>query len=58
MWVCVAQGFPSLPFVVDEDLTRDDGVIVCKKLDALETAKLGWRVIRALRILLNFPWPV
>lgn len=56
--MCISQGFPSLPFVVNEDLTREDGVIVCKQLDAVDVVKLGWRVVRALRILLSFPWPV
>jgi hypothetical protein len=52
--VCISQGFPALPFVVDEDLTREDGVIVCRHLGAEEVIQLGWRVARAIRIITTF----
>lgn len=53
--MCIAQGFPALPFLVNEDLTRRDGAIVCRKLTALDTAKLGWRALRLLKLLIDFP---
>jgi len=52
--VCIAEGFPSLPFFVNEDLTRSDGVIQCTHLSAAETVRFGWRVARAISILARF----
>lgn len=54
-WVCISQGFPGLPFFVDEDLTRADGVIVCRQITELELVQIGWRAVRALSILSRLP---
>jgi hypothetical protein len=43
-----------LPFVVDRDLTREDGIIQCTHLTAGEVLQLGWRVARAIKILTEF----
>jgi len=51
----VAQGFPAVPFVVDTDLTRPDGIIVCTPISDADLVRLGWRVARAIRILLEVP---
>lgn len=53
--MCVAQGFPTSVFLVDEDLTRSDGVIVCRQITELELAQLAWRVVRAISILRRLP---
>jgi hypothetical protein len=53
----VAEGFPTSIFLVDEDLTREDGVIRCREITVAETVQLGWRVWRIVRILRSFPWP-
>jgi hypothetical protein len=50
----VAEGFPTSVFVVDEDLTRHDGVIRCTHKSAEELVQLGWRIARAVRIVLEF----
>lgn len=52
--MCVAQGFPTSVFVVDEDLTRSDGVIRCTHKTNEELVQLGWRVARAIKIVLEF----
>jgi hypothetical protein len=43
-----------LPFFVDEDLTRSDGVIRCRALTTSEAIKVGWRAWRVLRLLVEF----
>jgi hypothetical protein len=39
---------------VNEDLTRSDGAIQCTQLTEARAIALGWRMLRALRILLDF----
>jgi hypothetical protein len=56
--VCISQGFPSLPFFVDEDLTRADGVIRCQEVSTADILKFGWRAVRALKIVLELPPPL
>jgi hypothetical protein len=53
--VCVSEGFPALPFVVDQDLTREDGIIRCRQIGTVELLQLGWRVVRAITILSRLP---
>jgi len=53
--VCIAQGFPSVPFVVDEDLSRPDGVVRCRELSTSEMLTLGYRAARIIRALLSLP---
>jgi hypothetical protein len=53
--VCIAEGFPGLPFFVNEDLTRADGVIQCRQMSTAEAIRYGWRMVRALRYLLELP---
>lgn len=53
--MCTTQGFPALPFVVDTDLTRSDGIISCRQITTEELVQLGWRAIRALSILSRLP---
>lgn len=54
MWLCIAEGFPGVPFLVNEDLTREDGAIVCRSISTEEAISFGWRVVRAIRIVLAF----
>jgi len=54
VWVCIAEGFPSVPFFVNEDLTREDGVIQCTAMTEAQAISFGWRVLRAIRIWLAF----
>jgi hypothetical protein len=56
--VCIAQGFPALPFLVNEDLTRSDGAIVCQHMTTAEALRFGWRAVKALKIVLEVPWAV
>jgi hypothetical protein len=56
VWLCTTGGFPPVPFVVDVDVSTPDGVISCRRIGEAELLTLGWRVARALRILLNVPW--
>lgn len=53
--MCIAQGFPSIPFFVDEDLTRSDGVIVCRSITAADTVRLSWKLLRVLKLLTRIP---
>jgi hypothetical protein len=39
---------------VNEDLTRSDGVIQCRHVTTAEAISFGWRVARAIRIVLAF----
>lgn len=52
--MCIAEGFPSFPFFVDEDLTRRDGVIRCRPLNNAELVQAGWRAWRVLELLVEF----
>jgi hypothetical protein len=54
-WLCISEGFPALPFVVNEDLTREDGVIQCRRIGERELVQLGWRAVRLLKLLREFP---
>jgi hypothetical protein len=36
-------------------VSREDGVIQCRHVGAEELLQLGWRVVRAVRILKNVP---
>jgi hypothetical protein len=51
--VCISQGFPALPFFVNEDLTRSDGAIQCRAITEAELLQIGWRAGRALQILIK-----
>jgi hypothetical protein len=51
----VSQGFPAVPFFVDEDLTRADGVISCRPVTSEEIAKFSWKALRLLRLLTKLP---
>jgi hypothetical protein len=53
--VCITQGFPSLPFFINEDISNSDGTVRCRRIDDTELAQLTWRAIRALSILKNIP---
>lgn len=48
------EGFPSSFFVVDTDLTREDGIIRCQHLTPEQLLQLGWRVARAIKIVTEF----
>jgi hypothetical protein len=52
--VCIAEGFPSTPFFVDRDLSRSDGIIQCRRMTTAEAIQFGWRVARAIKILIEF----
>jgi len=52
--VCIAEGFPALPFFVDRDLTRRDGIIRCRPLTTAEAVRVGWRAWRVLKLLVEF----
>jgi hypothetical protein len=54
VWLCIAEGFPSTPFLVNEDLSRADGVIQCTHVTEAQAISFGWRVARAIRIVLAF----
>jgi len=41
---------PGLPFFVDRDLTRPDGVIQCREVTTVEMLQLGWRLAKAVQI--------
>lgn len=53
----MAEGFPTVFFFVDEDLTRADGVIRCQRVTTEEALKIGYRFIKLLRILRSIPFP-
>lgn len=53
--MCIANGFPTVPFLADEDLTRSDGVIVCRRLSVEEVLRWGWRLSRAVKFILEHP---
>lgn len=53
--MCIAEGFPALPWLVDSDLSRPDGAIHCRQLTVEELVQLGWRVGRAIKILTRLP---
>ena len=55
-WICVSQGFPAVPFLVDTDLTRADGLISCRELTTTEMIRAGYRAIRLLRLLTELPF--
>jgi hypothetical protein len=44
-----------LPFLVDEDVSREDGVIQCRQVGVDELLQLGWRAVRLLKILRRVP---
>lgn len=56
--MCISEGFPALPFFVNEDLTREDGVIMCRAITSEELLKMGWRAVRLLKILSRLPLEV
>lgn len=39
---------------MNEDLTREDGVIQCRHVTTAELVQEGWRIARAVKILLDF----
>jgi hypothetical protein len=55
--VCVAEGFPSLPFFVNRDLTRPDGIIRCREITTPELLKLSWKALRLLKYIRIPPIP-
>jgi hypothetical protein len=38
---------------VNEDLTRSDGVVRCRRVTELEALDITWRAARALKIILE-----
>ena len=46
-----------MPFFVNQDLTRADGIIQCRKLTTTEALTAGWRIVRLIRLWLEFPIP-
>lgn len=50
----MSEGFPTEVFFTNLDLTRDDGVIQCRRVSTEEMLKFGWRVTKAVRIYLEF----
>jgi hypothetical protein len=57
-WVCTSQGFPALPFLVDTDLTRTDGIITCKRISETQALRLAARAYRLYKILRLLPLPL
>ena len=55
VWACVTQGFPSVPFFTDVDVSSSDGVVRCKQISEADLLKFGWRALRALKILVDLP---
>lgn len=53
-WVCIAEGFPSIPFFVNQDISREDGIVQCTHMTTAEALHFGWTFVRALRLLINF----
>lgn len=53
--MCVTEGFPSLPFFVDTDLTRPDGIVRCREVTTTELVQIGWRMARVLKLLTRVP---
>jgi hypothetical protein len=53
--VCISQGVPAVPFFVDTDLTRSDGIITCRRVTAVEIVQIGWRLARVLKYLSEIP---
>jgi hypothetical protein len=51
----VTQGFPLVPFFVDEDLTRADGVVSCREITTEEVLRLAWKELRILKYLRYMP---
>jgi hypothetical protein len=54
-FVCIAQGFPSVPFFVNEDLTRADGVVRCRAITEEEVLTLSWKLLRVFKYLRRVP---
>jgi hypothetical protein len=54
-WLCIAEGFPALPFLIDEDVSSPDGAVRCRRVGEDELIQLGWRVARAINILRRVP---
>jgi hypothetical protein len=44
--------------LVDEDLTRADGVIVCREITEAEMLQMGWRVVKLIKLLRLLPLPL
>lgn len=57
-WACRTEAFPEIILWSDTDLTRADGIIVCKEVTTAELIRFGWRAVNALRILLRVPWEI
>lgn len=53
--MCVSEGFPALPFFIDRDITRDDGLIQCRELSTAEFLLIGKKLISVARILAKRP---
>jgi hypothetical protein len=56
-FICVAEGFPPVPFLVDTDLTRADGIIQCREVTQADVLKLGWKLMRLTKYLGRVPLP-
>jgi len=57
MWLCISGGFPALPFLIDEDITTGDGAVVCRAISKAEAVRLGYRVVKVLKVLRSLPLP-
>lgn len=55
-FICVTPQSPGVPFLVDTDLTRADGLITCRELTTREMLSAGARAIRLLRLLVELPF--
>jgi len=56
-FVCIAEGFPSIPFFVNTDLSRSDGIIQCREISTEEVLRLSWKLLRAIKIITG-PLPI
>lgn len=52
--MCVSSRNP-LPFFTRFDASSSDGEIVCRRVSTGEQLRLGWRLIRLLRLLESAP---
>jgi hypothetical protein len=43
--------------LVNEDITRSDGVVRCRELTTKDFATVGWRLLRLIKIFRDFPIP-
>jgi hypothetical protein len=46
-----------VPFVINRDVSTADGAIRCRELTASDLSTVGWRLLRLIKILRDFPIP-